>query len=72
MQIFKTLGFCFVVIGGLAIVYASPAEKTSVPSDYFVRSMDAADAALKPSEAVTLSDWEFTARSRPATCRFVD
>jgi hypothetical protein len=71
MQIFKTLGFCFVVVGGLAVVYASPAEKTSVPADYLVRSIDAADAALKPSEVVTLSDWEFTARGRPATCRFV-
>jgi hypothetical protein len=71
MQIFKILGFCFVVAGGLAIVYASPAEKTSVASDYLVRSIDAADAALKPSEVVTLNDWEFTARGRPAVCRFV-
>jgi hypothetical protein len=70
MQILKTFGFCVVAAAGLAVVYASPVEKTSVPPDYLVRPMDAADAALKSTDVLTLSDWEYTARLGRPVCRF--
>jgi len=67
MQVLKTLGFCFVVAAGCAMVYSAQTNNPSVPADFLVRSVEATDEAFKSqSEVMTLSDWEFT---RVISCR---
>jgi len=71
MQVLKTLGFCFVVAAGCAVVYSAQSTNPTIPVDYLVRSIDVTGAALEShTEVVTLSDWEYTVRGRAVSCQF--
>ena len=71
MQVLKTLGFCFVVAAGCAVVYSAQSTNPTIPVDYLVRSIDATDKSLESqAKVVTLGDWEYTARGRPVVCQF--
>jgi len=72
MVILRSLFVGVAVIAGAVIVYQSQSSVASIQEDYLVRSSTVVDSSLNAaSDAVVLSDWEFTARGRAAVCRFV-
>jgi len=72
MLILRSMFVGLVLAAGAVVVYQSQPNASSVQKDYLVRSSTIVESSLKvASDASVLSDWEFTARGRPAVCRFV-
>ena len=61
-----------VALAGLVSQGVSLGETSAVGQDFIVLNQAATTTVEKNSPAETLSDWEFTARTRPPKCRFVD
>ena len=68
------VGFASVVaLAGLASQGLSVGGATSaVDQDFIVLNQVATTTVEKSGQAETLSDWEFTVRTRPPKCRFVN
>lgn len=47
-------------------------ETSAVDHDFIVLNQVATTTVEKSGQAETLSDWQFTERTRPPKCRFVD
>ena len=61
-----------VALAGLVSQGLSLGETSAVGQDFIVLNQVATTTVEKNSQAETLSDWEFTTRTRPPKCRFVD
>ena len=62
----RVLAAGVVLACGVAVAVSAAPQQTEVAADYLIRPTAATAEALEGS---TLSDWEYTLRTRPAKCR---
>lgn len=78
MRISKTIrtlavgAACVVALAGLVSQGISWGGVGSIDQDFIVLNQAANQNSEKSAQAETLNDWQFTVRTRPVKCRFVD